>query len=75
MNLKLDKELQKEFDEAKNEKKLLDNKSLLAKSQFIDEIKNNLGEEIKKNGNKVEVIKPTFWEKIKKIIRKIFTGF
>lgn len=75
MNLNLNDNIKKEIDKTKNEKKVLDAKLSLAKNQFIDEIKYNLGEEIKKNGNKVEVIKPTFWEKIRKIIKKIFTRF
>lgn len=75
MNLYQDDKILKEINEANNEKKMLSYKTSLAKAQFIDEIKNGLGEEIKTNANKIEKIKLTFWQKIGKIIKKIFTGF
>jgi hypothetical protein len=70
-----DDEVMRELDEARKEREMLSFKTSLAKAQFIDEMKNGLGDEIKETGNKVEIIKPTFFQKIGKIIKKIFTGF
>jgi len=66
---------EKELKETINEKKMLSFKTTMAKHQFIDEIKNGLGQEIKSSGNKVKIIKPTFWQKLGRIMKKIFTGF
>jgi hypothetical protein len=49
-------------------------KTALKKVQFINEIKNGLGEEIKKNP-KPKIIKKTFMSKIKSAIKNIFTKF
>jgi len=65
----------KEVKKTENEKKMLYYKANLAKSMFIDEIKNGLGEEIKKNCNKIEIIKPNIWQRISKIIGRFFTSF
>ena len=75
MSLDKDGDVLKEIGDATNEKKMLNYKTSLAKNQFINEIKNGLGDEIKKGGNKFKVIKPSIWQKIKIIMNKIFTGF
>ena len=49
-------------------------KTALKKAEFVNEIKNGLGEEIKKNP-KPKVIKRNFFYKITSMIKKIFTKF
>jgi hypothetical protein len=49
-------------------------KTALKKAQFVNEIKNGLGEEIKKNP-KPKIIKKTLLSKIKSTIKNIFTKF
>jgi hypothetical protein len=49
-------------------------KTALKKSQFINELKNGLGEEIKKNP-KPKVIKKKFLHRIRESIKKMFTKF
>jgi len=43
------------------------------KNKFINQIKFGLGEEIKKNPNKITIIKKPLTQKIKESIRKFFT--
>lgn len=47
----------------------------VSKSYFINQIKNGLGDEIKKNPNKVNIIKKTRFEKIKSWFSKVFKSF
>jgi len=47
----------------------------IKKKNFINEIKTNLGSEIKKNPNKVKVAKKSKKERFLKIIKSIFTKF
>jgi hypothetical protein len=49
-------------------------KTALKKTQFINEVKNGLGDEIKKNP-KPKVIKKSFTSKIISAIKKVFTKF
>lgn len=49
-------------------------KTALKKAEFVNEIKNGLGEEIKKNP-KPKVIKRSFFYKMISAIKKIFTKF
>lgn len=49
-------------------------KTALKKAQFVNEIKNGLGEEIKKNP-KPKVIKRSFLYKLTASIKKLFTKF
>ena len=49
-------------------------KTALKKAEFVNEIKNGLGEEIKKNP-KPKVIKRSLFYKITSMIKKIFTKF
>ena len=50
-------------------------KTALKKAQFINEIKNGLGEEIKSNPNKLTIIKKPWHHKVKMFFTKIFTKF
>jgi len=47
----------------------------IKKKNFINEIKTNLGSEIKKNPNKVKVIKKSKKERFLGFIKSIFTKF
>jgi hypothetical protein len=49
-------------------------KTALKKAQFVNEVKNGLGEEIKKNP-KPKVIKRSFLYRIGQSIKKMFTKF
>ncbi len=63
------------MDEIKREENLMAlerEKTQLKKEQFINEIRNGLGEHIKKNGNKITSIKKSRWKKILSIFCKIF---
>jgi len=63
------------MDEIKREENLMAlerEKTQLKKEQFINEIRNGLGEHIKKNGNKITSIKKSRWKKILSIFSKIF---
>lgn len=75
MSLHEDEQILNELNDTTNEKKMLDYKTSLAKTHFINEIKNGLGDEIKSNGSKIKIIKPSIWKKMGNIIKKIFTGF
>jgi len=56
------------------EKELISEKARIEreKNKFIHQIKYGLGEEIKKNPNKVTLIKKPLTQKIKENIKKIF---
>ena len=45
------------------------------KNNFINEIKNGLGVIIKENPTTIEVIKPSVWDKLGKLIKKFFAMF
>ena len=63
------------MDKIKREENLMSlerEKTHLKKEQFINEIRNGLGEHIKKNGNKITSIKKSRWEKFLSILSKIF---
>ena len=47
----------------------------LKRIQFIEEIKNGLGEEIKKNPNGFKIIKKTKFQRFKLWLAKFFTKF
>lgn len=50
-------------------------KTALDKARFLNKIKGELGEEIKKNPNKVKIIEKTWSEKFFIRLKKIFTKF
>tara|TARA_R100000084_G_C4534980_1_gene92942 strand:- start:227 stop:418 length:192 start_codon:yes stop_codon:yes gene_type:complete len=63
------------MDEIKREENLIaldKEKTQLKKEQFINEIRNGLGDHIKKNGNKVTKIKVSWWVRLKRKITKLF---
>ena len=55
---------------------LLDmNKTAQAKAKLISEIKGGLGNDIKKNPSKVNIIKKTWGQKLMINLKKVFTKF
>ena len=63
------------MDEIKREENLMAfdrEKTELKKEQFIKQIRNGLGEHIKKNGNKIKKIKRTRKERLWSFLKKIF---
>jgi hypothetical protein len=63
------------MDKIKREENLIaldKEKTQLKKEQFINEIRNGLGEHIKKKGNKVTKIKVSWWVRLKRKITKLF---
>ena len=70
-----DKMLDREMNQAGNAILNDKYKTALKKAQFINELKSGLGEEIKKNPNKVKVNKKTWYQKFIITLKKIFTKF
>lgn len=63
------------MDETKREENLIKfdkEKTILKKEQFINEIRNGLGEHIKKNGNKITKIKKSRWSRMMSKIKQMF---
>ena len=63
------------MDEIKREENLMAfdrEKTELKKEQFIKQIRNGLGDHIKKNGNKVTRIKRSRWERFWMKIKQMF---
>ena len=63
------------MDEIKKEQNLIaldKEKTQLKKEQFIREIRNGLGEQIKQNGNKVTKIKVSWWKRTLNRLSKLF---
>lgn len=61
----------------KIEKEILVQKynTALKKNQFLNEIKNGLGDEIRKNPGKAKIIKKPWYHKLILKLRNIFTKF
>jgi len=68
-------EVNKEIKDAQNTIKLNNKKTSLKKLDFIREIENGLGEEIKKNPNRIEYSPPEPQKKPNMISRMIKTFF
>ncbi len=67
--------LNKELTTKENEVKLEQFKTELKKSQFIEEVRNGLGTQIKLNPRKVRIIKKPWHVKFKNSLAKLFTKF
>lgn len=65
----------KDIAEVEKEKLVDKYKTALSKGQLINEIKKGLGEEIKKNPNRVKVIEKTWSQKLGLFFKKMFTKF
>jgi len=68
-------EISIELKEALDENKLLIENNEKIKKQFITQLKNSLGNEIKKNPNKPKIIEKSKLENFKIWVRKIFNKF
>jgi hypothetical protein len=64
--------INKEIDKLQNETVSDMFKTSLKKQAFINEIKNGLGEEMKKNLNTIKVIKKPWYVKFKEFFTKLF---
>lgn len=64
-----------EEEEFEKEKIMLSDKLNSSKMKLITDLKNGLGDEIKKNPRKVKVVKKTFYQKFVTFIKNIFTKF
>lgn len=67
-----DKMINREIRQIENE--IMGDKFMteIRKKKFIGDLKNGLGEEIKKNPNKVKVIKNPWYKKVSNFFKKIF---
>lgn len=71
----MSKQLNREVDKLEKDILVEKYKTSLKKMEFINEIKQGLGEEIKKNPNNVKIIKKTWSQKIRLFFVKLFTKF
>ena len=62
-------------DSVRNDIKAVRQNVELKKKKFINELKGDLGANVKENPNKVIVIKKTFGQKVKEFFKNIFTRF
>jgi hypothetical protein len=70
-----DKLIDRELNLAEKEVLVEKYKTALKKNQFINEIRNGLGDEIKKNGGKVIIRKKPIYKRVIESISKLFTKF
>ena len=64
-----------ELNKIDNLNKLEEYKTNLKKTQYVNEIKNGLGVEIKKTNGKIKIIKKPLSQRIKLFLSKIFLRF
>ena len=64
-----------ELDATEKANNLEKYKTALKKAEFINELKNGLGKEIKKKPNQITFIKKPWYYKLKMFFKKIFTRF
>jgi hypothetical protein len=67
-----DKMVNKEIKQIENQMKGDMFMTEIRKKKFIGDLKNGLGEEIKKNPNQVKFIKEPWYKKVSNFIKKIF---
>jgi hypothetical protein len=70
-----DKLIDRELNLAEKEVLVEKYKTALKKNQFINEIRNGLGDEIKKNGSRVIIHKKPIYKRVIESISKLFTKF
>lgn len=70
-----DDDILKELGNTERVNKLEEEKTEIIKSDFIKKMKSGLGKEIKKNPNKITIIKKPWYTKVKIFIRNLFTKF
>lgn len=71
----MDKNVLRELEGATNEINIDKYKTALKKAQLINDLKQGLGEEIKKNPNLVTRIEESWYKKLGVFIKGIFTKF
>ncbi len=71
----MSKQLNREADRLEKEMMVEKYKTALKKTQFINELKNGMGDEMKKNPNQVKIIKKTWGQKLRLFFMKLFTKF
>ena len=71
----MSKELNREVNRYEKEILVEKYKTALKKTQYINEIKTGLGNEIKKNPSQVKIIKKSLGQKIKLFFLSLFTKF
>lgn len=67
-----DKMIDKEIKQIENEIKADLFMTEIRKKKFIGDLKSGLGEEIKKNPNKVKFVKQPWYKKISNFFKKVF---
>jgi hypothetical protein len=67
--------INREIQETEKQMLLEQYKTSMKKSQFISEIKNGLGDDIKTNPGKAQIIKKTFFQRFMIKLKSIFTKF
>lgn len=67
-----DKMINKEIEQIENEMKADMFMTDIRKKKFIGDLKNGLGDEIKKNPNKVKIIKQPWYKKVSNFFKKVF---
>ncbi len=73
--MNIDDEVEESAEELKKSIVTDTYKTVVNKYKFINEIKNGLGVDIKKNPNRVKIIKKTWFQKLCLSLKKIFTKF
>ncbi len=67
--------IESEITQKENEELLLKYQTAQKKVQFIQEIKNGLGDEIIKNKGNIRLVKKPWYMKISIFLKKLFTKF
>lgn len=67
--------LSKELEATERDIEMQKYKTALKKAQFISEVKNGLGKEMKENPNQIKIIKKPWHKRLKMFLAKIFTKF
>lgn len=67
--------ISKEIEQAEKEMLSERYKTALKKAQFVSEMKNGLGAEIKANPNRPRVIRQTWFKRFTSWVKRIFTTF
>ncbi len=67
-----DKMIDREIKQIENEMKADMFMTEIRKKKFIGDLKNGLGDEIKKNPNQVKIIKQPWYKKVLNFFKKVF---
>jgi hypothetical protein len=64
-----------QLEQAERDMLMAKYQTALKKGQFINELKGGLGNDLKANPNGFVIHKKPFWERVTKVLKKIFTKF